>query len=188
MIHPDVFGLILAGGKSIRMGTDKSLLDYKGKPQREHLFEMLSTICEEVFTSCREDQNVPDSLHPLRDQFSYPGPISGILTGLKNNPKKAWLILAVDMPFVDEAALEFLLNHRDKNKVATCFLHKAEKFPEPLLTLWEPSTYELLEKFVARGGISPRFFLETSDVKTLLPPNEKILLNINYPKDRGPLL
>ena len=86
MIYTDVYGLILAGGKSVRMGTDKGLLDYKGKPQREYLFDLLSKLCEHVFTSCRKEQNVPSSLNPITDKFDYTGPINGILSGLQTNP------------------------------------------------------------------------------------------------------
>jgi molybdenum cofactor guanylyltransferase len=188
MIHTDVYGLVLAGGRSVRMGTDKGLLDYKGKPQREHAFDLLSSICEQVFTSCRTEQNVPGFLHPIADSFDYSGPINGILSGMQTHPDKAWLILAVDMPFVDLAALEFLLNKRDKSKFATCFLHEAENFPEPLLTLWEPSAYPQLLAYAAAGNISPRIFLESNPVKIVKPADKKVLLNINYPKDTGPLL
>jgi molybdopterin-guanine dinucleotide biosynthesis protein A len=188
MIHTDVYGLVLAGGRSVRMGTDKGLLDYKGKPQREYVFDLLSNVCERVFTSCRTDQNVPAFLHPIADKHEYFGPINGILSGIQEHPDKAWLIIAVDMPFVDLAALEFLLSNRDKSKLATCFLHEPENFPEPLLTLWEPAAYSKLYEYVSVGNISPRLFLESNQIKTVNPPDKKVLLNINYPKDMGPLL
>lgn len=169
------------------MGTDKGLLEYKGKPQREHLFEMLSNICERAFTSCRAEQNIPASLNPITDKFDYNSPINGILSGMETHPDKAWLIIAVDMPFVDIPTLEFLLKNRQNDKVATCFLHEPENFPEPLLTLWEPSAYTQLLAFAAAGNISPRLFLESSAVNMVKPPDKRILSNINYPKDIGPL-
>ncbi len=181
-------GLVLTGGQSRRMGKDKSLLVYQGKPQREYLFDLLSSVCSKVFTSCRTDQEVPPELNPIFDQFDFPGPINGILSAFQTSPDVSWLILAVDMPFIDDTALDFLGKNRDKNKVATCFLNMREKFPEPLLTLWEPSAYPLLLNFANSGNISPRAFLEQADIKAIPPPNEKILLNINYPKDMGPLL
>lgn len=170
------------------MGTDKSLLEYKGKPQREYLFGLLSKFCSHVFTSCRKDQDVPPALNPIVDFYSFPGPINGILSAFHAHPNTSWLILAVDMPFVDEIVLALLLKHRDKSKVATCFLHSPDEFPEPLLTLWEPSAYPLLLDFAQSRNLSPRAFLEQSDIKTIQAPNEKILLNINYPEDKGPPL
>jgi molybdopterin-guanine dinucleotide biosynthesis protein A len=188
MVPKDVYGLVLAGGRSVRMGQDKGLLDYRGKPQREYVFDLLSNVCEQVFTSCRAEQKLPASLNPITDKFAYDGPINGILSGIQAHPDKAWLIVAVDMPFVDLPSLQYLLTNRDRSKMATCFLHLPENFPEPLLTLWEPAAYPALEAYAAAGNISPRIFLESSSVKYLTPPDKKILSNINYPKDIGPLL
>jgi molybdopterin-guanine dinucleotide biosynthesis protein A len=184
MIHKDIYGLVLAGGRSVRMGTDKGLLDYNGKPQREFMFDLLSKVCEKVFTSCRKEQNVPDSLNPIPDKFEYEGPINGILSGIQTNQGKAWLIIAVDMPYVDLQALLHLLNNRDQSKVATCYLHEAENFPEPLLTLWEPAAYSKLDAYATAGNISPRYFLESNAVKIVKPTNNQILVNINTPKER----
>lgn len=182
------YGLVLSGGFSTRMGTDKSLLDYRGKPQREYLFELLSTFCSRVFTSCRQDQDVPASLNPITDHYNFAGPINGILSAFRIHPDKSWLIVAVDMPFVDDGALQLILDHREKEKIATCFLHMPENFPEPLLTLWEASAYPLLLHYVESGNISPRVFLETHEVKLITPPDQKILLNINSPKDQEKFL
>lgn len=188
MVHSDVYGLVLAGGRSIRMGTDKGLLEYKGKPQREYLFELLSSVCERAFTSCRKEQNVPSLFQPIIDKFDYEGPINGILSAIETHSDKAWLIVAVDMPFVDEASLQFLLTKRDKSKLATCFLHEPENFPEPLLTLWEPAAYPKLSEYASKGNISPRMFLESNVIKAVRPPDKKVLCNINYRQDMGPLL
>jgi molybdenum cofactor guanylyltransferase len=182
------FGLVLSGGKSTRMGTDKSLLNYRNKPQREYLYELLSAFCSRVFTSCRKDQEVPTTLNPITDYYNFPGPINGILSAFREYPDKSWLIVAVDMPFVDDVVLQQLLNHRDNSKVATCFLHLPENFPEPLLTLWEASAYPLLISYAESGNVSPRVFLETHQVKLIIPHDQKILLNINSPKDKEGLL
>lgn len=186
MTQTKPFGLILAGGRSTRMGSDKSLIDYHGKPQREYLFELLSGICEAVFTSCKQEDDVPQELHPLHDTYDYPGPINGILSAFARHPESSWLVVAVDMPFVDRAALELLIGSRDKTKFATCFRNTAgEHFPEPLLTLWEPAAYPQLLRYAKDGNISPRYFLQQTDIKLVPVPDPKILLNINSPHDRS---
>lgn len=181
------FGLVLSGGQSTRMGTDKSLLSYHGMPHREYLFELLSAYCSRVFTSCRKEQEIPAALNPIADYYNFPGPINGILSAFRAHPETSWLIVAVDMPFVDKGVLQQLLNHRDKNKLATCFLHLPETFPEPLLTLWETSAYPLLLRYAESGNISPRVFLESHAVTMITPRDQKILLNINSPNDREKL-
>jgi molybdopterin-guanine dinucleotide biosynthesis protein A len=92
------------------------------------------------------------------------------------------------MPFVDERALQMLLKQRNVSKIATCYLHTPDNFPEPLLTVWEPAAFPALLKFAQSENISPRAFLEQADIKTINAPNPQVLLNINYPMDMGPLL
>ena len=163
------------------MGKDKSLILYHNKPQGEYLFDMLSLHCERVFTSCRSDQHVPASRHPLVDRFDVRGPLNGILTAFEYDASCAWLIAAVDMPHITPEVLAILVRHRDPACVATCFMNPETQQPEPLLTLWEPLAAPLLLKFFQAGGTSPRQFLSRHPAKTILPPNDKTLLNINYP-------
>lgn len=175
--------LILAGGKSTRMGTDKSLLVYHDKPQREFLFELLQKFCDRVYTSCRIDQDIEEKWNPLPDQYEISGPMNGILTAFHHTPDTAWLIVAVDMPYVNADSVQFLINNRDSSKVATCFFNKERQHPEPLFTLWESSAYPLLADFTRKGKVSPKEFLTTHGVHVIHPPDERILLNVNTPED-----
>lgn len=176
-----ISGLILAAGLSTRMGTDKGLLVYHGKPQREFLFDLLKDYCATVFTSCREDQHVSARFNPLFDSAGLVGPLNGILTAFRMRRSSPWLVVAVDMPFVDASVIEILIREREKGKLATCFYNASTEQPEPLLTLWESEAYPLLEKFVEAGGISPRKFLSTHPVRMITPPDERILFNVNHP-------
>jgi len=172
-------GLILAGGKSSRMGFDKSLVNYHGQPQREFLFNLLSQFCTEVHVSCKKTEGVPQQLNPLPDQYDIESPLNGILSAFSKYPSSPWLALAVDMPFIDSATLQFLISNRGHDKVATCFLDSDGKNPEPLLTLWEPNAFPLLQSFYKAGNISPRSFLMQHDVKILSIPDKNALVNIN---------
>ena len=173
-------GLVLAGGYSTRMGTDKSLLVYNGKPQREYLFDLLSERCDRVFTSCRKDQDVPGKLNPLADSTNIPGPLNGIISAFAFQADASWLIVAVDMPFIFAPTLALLINNRDRKKYATCFYNPQTQLPEPLLTLWEAHAYPSLQEFVKNGKISAREFLKTHPIRMIDPPDEKTLVNVNY--------
>jgi len=176
-------GLVLAGGHSTRMGTDKALLAYNGKPQREFLFDLLKQFCDRVYTSCRKDQNIPEMLNPIPDRFEMVGPMNGILTAFTHHPDSNWLIIAVDMPYINRDTLQLLISSHDENKTATCFYNPETQQPEPLLTLWGPEAQPLLLTFTEKGNISPREFLKTHDVNLIQPPDEKTLLNFNSPND-----
>ena len=176
-------GLILAGGKSSRMGYDKSTIDYHGKPQREFLFDQLGKLCSKVFVSCKSNHQVPDQLNPLVDNFEIESPLNGILTALTHDPNVAWLVVAADMPKVTINSLEYLLDHRDPEKVATCFIDSEQKYPEPLLSIWEPKSLPLIKAFYEKGKISPRDFLKQSDILLVKPSLGNVSVNINTPEE-----
>lgn len=176
-------GLILAGGKSSRMGRDKSTISYHGKPQREYLFELMKKFCFDVHLSCKSEAGIPPHLNPLPDQFDIESPLNGILTAFKKDPTSSWLCIAVDMPLIDSVTIEYLFRNRDANKVATCFKDSEGELPEPLFTIWEPKAHKLLEIFYKQGKISPRFFLQRHDILLLDIPDKKILTNINSATD-----
>jgi molybdopterin-guanine dinucleotide biosynthesis protein A len=178
-----VNGLVLAGGKSSRMGYDKSLIDYHGKPQREYLFDILSRLCKKVFISCRKNHQVPNHLNPLIDQFEIESPLNGILTAMTHDPHVSWLVVAVDMPMANERAIQYLLDHRDKEKVATCYIDSEHKNPEPLFSIWETKAVPLVKEFCAKGKFSPRDFLKGQDIQLLTPPSADVNININTPDE-----
>lgn len=176
-------GLILAGGKSVRMGHDKSLIEYHKVSQREYLFAMLKNFCASVFTSCKSTQSIPAHLNPLPDQFDFESPLNGILTAFGHDSIAAWLTVPIDMPLIDVEIIAYLLKKRDNDKVATCFFDSDGKNPEPLITIWEPRAYPLLLSFQKAGKISPRDFLKHEDVHIIKIPDRNALANINSPED-----
>ncbi|MBX2966083.1 MAG: NTP transferase domain-containing protein [Cyclobacteriaceae bacterium] len=172
-------GLILAGGKSSRMGRDKSLIAYHGKPQREHLFDLLTPFCKTVYLSCKSTETIPQQFNPLPDTFGIDTPLNGILSAFNFNPANAWLTVPVDMPFVNADTIKYLLHHRNPKKIATCFWDSDGKLPEPLLTLWEPHASGLLSGFYINNGFSPREFLVTHQAHCIASPNSNWLKNFN---------
>ncbi|GEO02643.1 hypothetical protein AAE02nite_03070 [Adhaeribacter aerolatus] len=178
---PPLHGLVLAGGKSTRMQQDKGLLQYHGLDQRTHVHQLLSKYCTEVYVSCNATQvsEVAGKLPYLEDKFLNLGPKGGILTALQSNPNAAWLTVACDLPFLTTDTLEYLVQHRDSTKMATAFYDTEGKFPEPLLTIWEPRSYAQLLQFLSLGYSCPRKALINSDVKLLTIPNVGELRNVN---------
>lgn len=169
-------GLVLCGGKSSRMGRDKSLIQYHGKPQRDYLTGLLRLFCDQVFISGPKNLKTTDSF--ISDHFDLESPLNGILSAFHFDPDSAWLTMPVDMPNIDSAAIEFLLRHRDTGKIATCFLD-SDGQPEPLFVIWEAKARPVLFDFFNQGGISPRKFLMENDVHLLGTPMNSWLVNIN---------
>jgi molybdenum cofactor guanylyltransferase len=183
---PPVYGLVLAGGKSSRMQTDKAPLLYEGKMQSVRAFEMLTPFCKKVFLSNRADQtNLPGhaGMPQIHDRFGGLGPMAGILSAFELHPDAAWLVLACDLPYLDSATLETLLQKRNPVKVATAFRSAHDGKPEPLCAIYEPQSRDRLRQFIDQGIRCPRKALMNSDIELLEPVNPMALENINTPDE-----
>jgi molybdopterin-guanine dinucleotide biosynthesis protein A len=180
---PPLHGLVLAGGKSTRMQTDKGLLHYHKQDQRTHIYHLLENYCREVYVSCNAEQapTLAGKLPYLQDSFLNLGPKGGILTALQANPNVAWLTVACDLPLLTSETLQYLVSHREPTKMATAFYDPEGKFPEPLLTIWEPRSYVVLLQFLSLGYSCPRKALINSDVCLLHIPDVSELRNVNDP-------
>jgi molybdopterin-guanine dinucleotide biosynthesis protein A len=177
-----LFGLVLAGGASTRMRTDKALLEYHGQPQVRWAFELLSQFCAATFVSVRPDQRDDPSragLPQIVDRQPGIGPIAGISAALLEHPKAAWLVLACDLPFLTEPTLRHLIAQRDPHKIATAYRSAHDGLPEPLCAIWEPAAREPVIAYIAGGKQCPRKFLINADTKLLDLPERAALDNVN---------
>lgn len=182
MTTPALFGLVLAGGASTRMRTDKAALQYHGQPQLRWAFDLASKVCAESFVSVRPDQRddaTRASFPQIVDRQPGIGPIAGIAAALLEQPKAAWLVLACDLPFLTERTLQHLIAHRDPNKIATAYRSAHDGLPEPLCAIWEPAAREPVLAYIATGKQCPRKFLINSDVALLDLPEQQALDNVN---------
>ena len=184
-------GLVLAGGRSSRMGSDKSQINYHGQPQYVHLVNLLASHCDKVFLSCKTNQSFAD-VDVIRDSFAIDTPLNGILSAMEQHPEVAWLSVPVDIPSITDDTFRYLISHRDTKKMATCFFDSEGERPEPLLTIWEPAALPAMKMFYEAGGYSPRKFLESHPIKLVAAPDVNMLTNINttsdmnaYKKDAG---
>jgi len=183
---PQLNGLVLAGGQSQRMQTDKGSLKYFGKSQRLHVHELLSVCCTQTYISYAnaEAVNEQEQLPVIVDAFLGLGPFGGILSAFQTNPNAAWLTVACDLPYLSAQTLAYLVEHRNPSKMATCFIDSDNKFPEPLITIWEPRAYPLMLQFLSQGYSCPRKVLINTDVELLQAPAIDDLQNVNYPEER----
>ncbi|MDO6436837.1 NTP transferase domain-containing protein [Cyclobacterium sp. 1_MG-2023] len=180
----EVNGLVLIGGKSSRMNRDKSGLTYHDKSQKDHVRDLLQKHCKEVFLSCNEVQNegLQGEYLTIKDKIAGLGPMGGVLSAFMENPDTAWLSVACDLPFLTEETIAFLLKNRNPSKLATVFLDSDGKFPEPLITIWEPRAYPVLLRYLSQGYSCPRKVLINSDVEILQAPDVQEFQNVNDPE------
>jgi len=141
--------IVLAGGASSRMGADKALLSYCGKPHVRDMAAPLETIAPPAYVSVREDQ-VEDSalqgLRLLRDPARNIGPLAGLLAAFGLEPRCAWLVVAVDLPWITRATLAHLLAVRDPCMCATAYRIPGADRPDPVCAIDEPRILASLER------------------------------------------
>lgn len=184
--------IILAGGKSSRMGRDKLLLPFEGEGLLERAVRRYSAHFSSVFVSVADpakypafsDMLLPD-LHPGR------GPLSGLEAGLLRADGPVFLT-AADMPFSSpEAALK--LHGFLSDEAELCVLTDAEGRPEPLFGWYRPSLLPRLQARMAEGRNSlqplfsavPHRFVSLSELGC---GDGSLLLNVNDPEEYERLL
>ena len=110
----EVTGIIMAGGKSSRMGKDKGLMTYAGKPLVTYPLEILKNTCNEILISTNSDEYMNFGFPLVKDEIKEIGPIGGLYSSLRISTNDWNLVLACDMPFVSNVFLNYLISEIDK--------------------------------------------------------------------------
>jgi molybdopterin-guanine dinucleotide biosynthesis protein A len=181
-----LFGLVLAGGSSRRMQADKAAVAYGARPQLAEAFDLLGRHVQRAWVSVRADQ----AGDPLRSRYPQivdgdtgRGPIAGIIAAQARHPDAAWLVIACDLPRLDDATLAALVARRDPERLATAFRSRHDGLPEPLCAIYEPRSRDAILAQVAGGADCPRKFLLRHDALLLEPVSPAALDNANTPED-----
>ena len=187
----NLHGLILAGGKSERMGADKGLVQYRSRPHRFWLADLLAPVCQRAFISVNSAQEKLDAEHYdyVVDDPAYAdnGPIGGLMTA-HGAGESAWLVLSCDLPYFDGAALAALLAGREPNRAGTAFFNPDTHQPEPLVTIYEPAFMRALPGAFAAGERSLRRLLARADTKLIREYDPCWIVSANTPAARDEAL
>ncbi len=182
-----VWGLVLLGGQSTRMGQDKSGMVYHGLPQRDHLTALLAPLCQRIYWSVNEVQsNTLTYPHLLPDAYPQQGPLGGLLTAFEAYPAVAWLVVPCDLPHLDAGTLRGLFAGRRADngpaaQLVTAYWDAARTGTEPLVSLWEPEAGPVLRTWFMAGHRSPRQFMAHHPTTRLVAPNYFVFENVNTP-------
>ncbi|ABB23033.1 bifunctional molybdenum cofactor guanylyltransferase MobA/molybdopterin-guanine dinucleotide biosynthesis adaptor protein MobB [Pelodictyon luteolum] len=181
-------GLVLAGGKSSRMGEDKALIDYHGTSQILHARNLLAPFCREVHLSCRIEQAekyAASGIPLIPDSYLDMGPLGGLLSAQRALPERAFLVVACDLPFLDAGTLGKLVAGRNPFRFATAWRDPLSGRFEPLAACYEPKSREPLLLRHAAGLNALSGFLATTGIEELESPEPDIMKNINTPGERS---
>lgn len=186
MTSKPVYGLVLAGGKSRRMGQDKALLDHDGQSQLTYVVSVLEACVEKVFVSTRSDQAGDEEraqFDQIIDRYEDMGPVAGILSALEERPAVDWLVVACDLPNINEQTIRYLLENRAGEQPFTAFTSSHDGLPEPLCAVYRAGSDDIIRRFIDEGLNCPRKILIRSDTRLLEQPHPEALDNVNTPDD-----
>lgn len=181
-----LFGLVLAGGHSRRMGHDKAALDRAGQSQLHYVFSLLEEVTDQAFVSTREDQVDDPERRPypkIVDRYDNMGPVAGILSALETHSQVDWLVVACDLPNLDTGTLNFLIENRSSDKPFTAYRSSYDGLPEPLCAIYPAGSEVRIRAFVDDGIVCPRKILIRAASELLDQPNPNALDNVNTPDD-----
>ena len=188
--HPKrVCGLILKGGKSTRIGFDKSTARYQGQSFLDHSMARLAPHCDRVAVSIGSTpllENIPAALQ-VHDAPPHEGPLAGILAGFHGLETDYLFVLAVDLPLLTDASIRRLKSLIDfpSGAPAPLLVLAVEENggrTQPLAGLWHQSLAAPLADYLNKGKRSVMGFVDPFPVTYCgIPPNE--LTNVNTSED-----
>lgn len=182
-----VTGILLAGGMSQRMGTEKGNIKIGASFLYQYALQVLEKLCDEVLIStCKE--SLFQENHPLVcDEIPGIGPMGGIYTCLKRSSNELNVVLSYDMPLVKTALISHLLKESHHHEIVLPSLEKNR--PEPLCGIYRKETVFIFEKLISAKSYAVHRAIQLANSKIILINkhmsfwNPDIFLNINKQED-----
>ncbi|MFT4175615.1 MAG: molybdenum cofactor guanylyltransferase [Luteolibacter sp.] len=185
-------GIVLAGGRSSRMGTDKAALRHAdGRTLARRGYDLLLVAgCEAVLLSLRADQALPPGFEDLENvgivrdvEGESHGPMAGMVGGMRTDRDADWLIVACDLPRLDEATLRGLVSGIREREKFLAYRSEFDGLPEPLAALYACEALPLLEQAHVDEMRCPRKILIRNGCRLLEPMVGRALENTNTPEE-----
>jgi molybdopterin-guanine dinucleotide biosynthesis protein A len=182
-----VTGIILAGGKSSRMGAEKGLQLLCGKPLISYAVEALKGLCSEIIISSSSNAYTGFGFKIVPDEFPGIGPMGGIYSSLKQSTSTQNLVLSCDLPFVSQELLTFILKSSEGYQVAVPW--QGSQHYEPLCGYYHTSVLAPMDDFLNSNNYKlPDLFEQVRINRLLIGPvhdfyHDNLFMNINSKHD-----
>ena len=188
-----VSGVVLAGGRSSRMGRDKAALVFDGSTLLQRTAEALTAVADEIVVVRAPGQELPplDLDVPIieaEDAIEGEGPLVGIAAGLRAASTPVAIVVAVDMPFLQPPLLRMLAERVQEG--ARWALPIAEGRPQPLCSAFATNALDVLDAHIAAGDRAPMAAADDLDAARIeeatwraADPEGRSFLNVNTPEE-----
>lgn len=182
--------IILAGGKSTRMGFDKQTLKLRERSLTEGLIKRLRNYFDEIIVVTNKPElyiGIADKI--ICDLIPDMGPLSGIHAGLSVASSEYSFVIACDMPKINKRYIDYMMELLDKNRAMAC-ITKFGDWIEPFNSFYNKALAEHIESFLLEGGKAVHRFLKDhkveyipEDVARSFSPDWGMFFNLNTRED-----
>jgi len=180
--------VILAGGKSKRMGRDKLELFLGGSTLLESAVSRFSEMFDDVYLSVADASKYPEiEARRVVDVYPGAGPLSGLHAALSSLPGDGVFLVAADLPYASPGAAARLIELCRESDA--CIVRLQDGLLEPLFGYYRKTLLASCEKALKSGDNQMTALLMGADVRFVAPHelgelwDEKLLMNVNYPED-----
>ncbi len=184
-------GIVLAGGKSTRMGTSKALLPFGPETMLQRVVRILSGVVSPIVVVAAADQELPalpDAVIVTRDEREARGPLEGLRAGLKALPADAdaAYVTSCDVPLLVPEFVTQLFELANGYEIAVM---EIDGFPHPLSAIYRRAVLPEVEALLAKERLRPVFLFDAVKTRRVRPdeitadPELLTLRNLNTPND-----
>jgi molybdopterin-guanine dinucleotide biosynthesis protein A len=180
-----ITSIILAGGKSTRMGTDKVLLKVNKKTLLEKAIELVRPFSDSIIISSNSREHEMNECVMVFDEIENCGPMGGLFSCLKKSQTEWNFVLSVDSAFVEPEFILDLISEIDESE-AIIPIHAKGK--EPLIACYHEKSLAEMEKMLCSGDYKMHNLLHKLDTKLVdvrkwTNKYPKLFFNLNRPED-----
>ena len=173
----NISAIILAGGHSTRMGTDKGFLLWNGKPFIQHIIEAVQPLVQEIIIVSDNPSYDVFNINRIKDVISDAGPLAGIYSGLKHSKHEKNIVLSCDIPRINTAVLKKLfITNNDIDIVQL----KSNGNDMPLIAMYNKSCATTFEHLLKQGERKLRFAVRQCNVHTIELDNRDSFYTANF--------
>jgi molybdopterin-guanine dinucleotide biosynthesis protein A len=184
-------GIVLAGGKSTRMGTSKAMLPFGPETMLQRVVRLLGEVVAPIVVVAAVDQELPELLPDVivtRDEQEGRGPLEGLRAGLKALPHDvdAAYVTSCDVPLLVPGFVRQMIELADGYDIAVMDI---DGFAHPLSAIYKRSTLPRVEDLLSNDQLRPVFLFDAMKTRRIGPeeitadPDLRTLRNLNTPED-----
>ncbi|MEJ5351367.1 MAG: molybdenum cofactor guanylyltransferase [Melioribacteraceae bacterium] len=193
-MYSDITGVILAGGKSSRMGTNKSFLKIGSQTIIERIADLMKSIFLEVIIITNSPDEYKFLNIPLyEDIYKWKGPLAGIHSALTHTKTEKIFVLSCDVPLMTKEMIQYIVDYKSDKPVIFC---EAAGYHQPLVGIYSKKIISEIEYFISNNDLSDKSFhkfLSSIETEIIHPQSlsfykDEIFYNVNNMNDYNELL